>query len=96
MMLAYHGIEDNENAPENVEMENGDNVEVEVDLEYFHFNDFVQLEVAHLQLGRVETFFFPNGQSSMDNTSLPMEKFSSEGMKLWAKYFAPPHSSIWR
>jgi hypothetical protein len=47
-MLAYHGIDDNENAPENAEMKNGDNVEVEVDLEYFHFNDFVQLEVAHM------------------------------------------------
>jgi hypothetical protein len=37
----------------------------------------------------VETFFFPIGQSSMDSTSLPMEKFSSQGMKLWEKYFAP-------
>jgi hypothetical protein len=35
----------------------GDNEQA--NMEYFHFNELVQLEVAHLQLGKVETFLFP-------------------------------------
>jgi hypothetical protein len=49
-------------------------------MEYFHFNEVVPAEVAHLQLGMVETFMFPLED---------MSKFSKEGLELWDKYFAP-------
>jgi hypothetical protein len=54
----------------------------QADMELFHFNDLVQPEVAHLQLGKVETFFFPVNE-------VDREKFSPQGMALWNKYFAP-------
>jgi hypothetical protein len=47
----------------------------QADMEYFHFNDLVQPEVAHLQLGKVETFFFPVEEADR-------EKFSPQGMEL--------------
>jgi hypothetical protein len=43
-------------AQDDLAMVVGDNEQA--DMEYFHFNDLVQLEVAHLQLGKVETFSF--------------------------------------
>jgi hypothetical protein len=65
---------------ENLDMMAGDNDQA--DMELFHFNDLVQTEVAHLQLGKVETFFFPVNDSDK-------EKFSPQGMALWNKFFAP-------
>jgi hypothetical protein len=38
----------------------------QVDMELFHFNDLVQPEVAHLQLGKVETFFFPVNETDRE------------------------------
>jgi hypothetical protein len=53
-------------------------------MEYFHFNDLVQPEVAHLQLMRANTFLFQVED---------YQKFSAQGMELWEKYFAPHISS---
>jgi hypothetical protein len=58
----------------------GDNDQA--DMELFHFNDLVQPKVAHLQLGKVETFFYPVSDSDK-------EKFSPQGMALWNKFFDP-------
>jgi hypothetical protein len=44
----------------------------EQDMEFFHFNE-VPAEVAHLQIGKVETFLFPLEDK---------DKFSEEGLKL--------------
>jgi hypothetical protein len=90
IMMAYHDIGsdlDNEedeviSQPKN-DLENAmhlDDKFSDPNLEMFHFNEFVPLEVAHLQLGMVKTHFFPREDT---------KKFSAEGMHLWEKYFAP-------
>jgi hypothetical protein len=58
---------------ENLDMVADDNDQA--DMELFHFNDLVQPEVAHLQLGKAETCFFPVSDSDR-------EKFSPQGMAL--------------
>jgi hypothetical protein len=85
LMLAYQGLEEEYNiAPvangnQDQEMEDilsQGNVS-DPNLEAFQFND---IEVAHLQIARVESHIFPEHE---------MQKFSKEGMELWEKYFAP-------
>jgi hypothetical protein len=90
IMMAYHDIDldSEEDVEEEVSQpENDDENDMLLDdnlsdpnLEMFHFNDFVPPEVAHLQLGMVKTHFFPRKDT---------DKFSSKGMLLWEKYFAP-------
>jgi hypothetical protein len=41
-------------------------------------------EVAHLMLGRIETFFFPVPEEHNLHS-----RFSKQGLELWEKYFAP-------
>jgi hypothetical protein len=53
------------------------------DLGVFEGNNLVQPNVAHLQLGMVQTFFYPV------NHEEEKKKFSVDGMILWEKYFAP-------
>jgi hypothetical protein len=88
IMLAYQGEDSDsgmEEANDNIPPQNNEaNQNIEADLEYFHFNDLVQPEVAHLQLMRAETFLFPVEDC---------QKFSAQGMELWEKYFAPHISS---
>jgi hypothetical protein len=66
---------DNENMSEDVLLEDGGHIESEENAIFFHFNEFVHPEVAHLQLGRVVTFFLLMDQAG---GSLPMKNFSSE------------------
>jgi hypothetical protein len=53
------------------------------DLGLFEGNALVQPNVAHLQLGMVQTFFYPI------NYEDEKKKFSPRGMAIWEKYFAP-------
>jgi hypothetical protein len=84
LMMAYHDIDsdsESEASDENSPMQEDNRQENQnQNLEYFHFNEVVPAEVAHLQLGLVETFMFPLED---------MSKFSKEGLELWDKYFAP-------
>jgi hypothetical protein len=61
---------------------NSSNSEDGEDLEVFEGNNLVQPNVAHLQLGMVQTFFYPVNHEEK-------QKFSVEGMILWEKYFTP-------
>jgi hypothetical protein len=84
LMMAYHDIDtdsDSEQSSENSPMqEDGSPIgNQEQDMEFFQFNE-VPAEVAHLQIGMVETFLFPLEDK---------EQFSEEGLKLWDKFFAP-------
>jgi hypothetical protein len=89
-MLAYHsqGEESHSGMGEandcSPSQNNEVNQNIDANMEYFHFNDLVQPEVAHLQLMRAETFLFPVEDC---------QKFSAQGMELWEKYFAPHISS---
>jgi hypothetical protein len=56
-MLSYHG--EGESSDNEVMSDQNSERNNEVDsLDFFHFNE-TQPELAHLQLGRVETFFLP-------------------------------------
>jgi hypothetical protein len=84
LMMAYHDIDpdsDSEQSSENSPMhEDASPIgNQEQDMEFFHFNE-VPAEVAHLQIGMVETFLFPLEDKN---------KFSEEAIKLWDQYFAP-------
>jgi hypothetical protein len=65
---------------------NSSNAEVDDDLGVFEGNALVQPDVAHLQLGMVQTYFFP-----VDHEK-GKQKLSLQGMQLWDKYFAPHFS----
>jgi hypothetical protein len=83
LMMAYHDIDsdsDSDDSQDNSPMQE-DNLQANnQNMDYFHFNEVVPAEVAHLQLGMVETYMFPLED---------MSKFSKEGLELWDKYFAP-------
>jgi hypothetical protein len=83
-MMEYHDIgtdSDSDPSSENSpKQEDGSPIgNQEQDMEFFHFNE-VLAEVAHLQIGMVETFLFPLEDK---------DKFSEEGLKLWDQSFAP-------
>jgi hypothetical protein len=84
LMMAYHDIDldsDSDQSSENSPMQEDASPigNHEQDMEFFHFNE-VPAEVAHLQIGMVETFLFPLEDK---------DKFSEEGLKLWDQYFSP-------
>jgi hypothetical protein len=87
LMLAYHeaklSSEDENMAVENSGGSNAN--QQEADSEGFHHFNEVEPELAHIHLGRVQTFFHP---MKMSESSQDMN-FSEEGMQLWDKYFAP-------
>jgi hypothetical protein len=68
LMLAYQDLEDedliepvaNENQDQEMEDVHSQGNVSDPNLEAFQFNDIVPPEVAHLQIARVETFFFQN------------------------------------
>jgi hypothetical protein len=87
LMLAYQDAKlssEDENMAVANSGDNNANIQEADSEDFYHFNE-VEPELAHIHLGRVETFFPPVKMS--DN---PQEMhFSEEGMQLWDKYFAP-------
>jgi hypothetical protein len=88
LMLAYFDVEENEDI--DVDEHNNNNLLIDnnnVD-DNNNLEDFMEPEVAHLQMGFVHTHFL----TVLEKQEL-FSEFSEEGMKLWDKYFAPHYKN---